>query len=196
LVLGSTQRADIVDAHRASELGTDVVRRRGGGGAVLLLPGDHLWIDAWIPRGDPLWKADVGVAAGWAGRWWAAALASFGAPECIVYEGRAVPGPHGALVCFSGLGPGEVFHHGHKVMGLSQWRSREGALFRTCAYTRWDPRILVELLCVDGLRQEELFEDVVSAAIGIDELHRGGAEITALGNVLLSSFSTWGESRS
>ena len=196
LVLGSTQRPEIVDAQRASELGAEVVRRRGGGGAVLLRPGDHLWIDAWIPRGDPLWEADVGVAADWVGRWWATALASFGACECVVHEGPAVSGEHGAIVCFSGKGPGEVFHHERKVMGVSQWRGKEGALFHTCAYARWDPGPLVELLHVDGVSREELLRSVAGVATGLDELPLAGAESTRLGKVLLSSFPAWGEGRS
>jgi lipoate-protein ligase A len=196
LVLGSTQRVEIVDAQRASERGAEVVRRRGGGGAVLLRPGDHLWIDAWIPRGDPLWEADVGGAAAWVGRWWISALAAFGDCECVVHEGPAVPGEHGALVCFSGKGPGEVFHRERKVMGVSQWRGKEGALFHTCAYTRWDPLPLVELLHLDGVSQEELLRSVAGAATGLDELPLVGGEITRLGEVLLSSFPAWGEGRS
>ena len=74
VVLGSTQRAEVVDATRAAERGVAVVRRRGGGGAVLLRPGDHLWIEAWIPRDDPLWQADVAVAGEWVGEWWGSAL--------------------------------------------------------------------------------------------------------------------------
>jgi len=163
---------------------------------VLLRPGDHLWIEAWIPRRDPLWGADVGVAAAWVGHWWSAALASLGGPECAVHEGRAVPGELGALVCFSGRGPGEVFQHGRKVMGVSQWRGREGALFHTCAYTRWDPRWLVELLHLDGVSQEQLVAGVATAAIGVDELPLVGAGIAALGEVLLSTFGAWGEGRS
>jgi hypothetical protein len=107
-----------------------------------------------------------------------------------------VPGEHGAAVCFSGKGPGEVFHHERKVMGLSQWRGKEGALFHTCAYTRWDPGPLVELLHVDGTPQEELLRSVVGAATGLDDLPLAGAGITRLGEVLLSSFPAWGESRS
>jgi lipoate---protein ligase len=197
LVLGSTQRPEIVDSLRAAELGAEVVRRRGGGGAVLLRPGDHLWIDAWVPRGDPLWHADVGVAAAWVGRWWVAALASFGACECVVHEGSAVPGEHGSLVCFSGKGPGEVFHHDRKVMGVSQWRGKEGALFHTCAYTRWDPLPLVELLHLDGVSQEELLRSVAGAAAGLDELPLvEAAGIDRLGQVLLSSFPAWREGSS
>jgi lipoate---protein ligase len=194
VVLGSTQRIEIVNAPRASAVGAEVVRRRGGGGAVLLQPHDHLWIDAWIPRDDPLWDADVAVAATWVGEWWTGALSSLGAQGCQVHEGRTAPGEHGALVCFSGKGPGEVFREDRKVMGVSQWRGREGALFHTCAYTHWDPRPLVDLLAVDPALREPLVEDLAEAAIGVDDI---GLErrpmITLLRDVLLSTFGTWGE---
>ncbi len=196
VVLGSTQRAETVETERAAQLGVAVVRRRGGGGAVLLRPGDHLWIEAWIPRGDPLWDADVAAAAGWVGAWWSAALASRCAGACVVHEGRAEPGSHGALVCFSGKGPGEVFFHDRKVMGVSQWRGREGALFHTCAYTRWDPRPLVELLDPAGTSQEELVADLAGTAIGLDDLQSGEADLAVLGQELLSSFRDWGPGRS
>ena len=168
-MLGSTQRSDVVDAVRATERGVAVVRRRGGGGAVLLRPGDHLWIEAWIPRGDPLWEADVAVAAEWVGAWWREALDpdGDGARGLAVHHGRAVPGPHGDLVCFSGRGPGEVFLADRKVMGISQWRSREGSLFHTCAYAHWDPRPLIDLLDVGSPRREALLRDLPQAATGI-----------------------------
>ena len=116
-MLGSAQPAGIVSAPRAKASGTEVVRRRGGGGAVLLRPGDHLWVDAWIPRHDPLWDADVADAAAWVGAWWAAALGAFGVGDLTVHRGRAEPGRHGGLVCFAGRGPGEVLQGDRKVMG-------------------------------------------------------------------------------
>jgi hypothetical protein len=79
---------------------------------------------------------------------------------------------------------------------VSQWRGKEGALFHTCAYTRWDPLPLVELLHLDGVSQEELLRSVAGAATGLDELPLVGGEITRLGEVLLSSFPAWGEGRS
>jgi len=193
VVLGSTQRVEIVDARRAVDLGAEVVRRRGGGGAVLLQPRDHLWVDAWIPRDDPLWDTDVAVAATWVGCWWRAGLESLGVRGCEVHEGRSVPGEHGALVCFSGKGPGEVFVGDRKVMGVSQWRGREGALFHTCAYTHWDPGTLVSLLDMEFEPRETLVGDLAQTALGVEDLDVAPeSAITLLRDALLSSFPTWG----
>lgn len=196
VVLGSTQRIESIRTKRAARMGVEVVRRRGGGGAVFLRPDDHLWIEAWVPRGDPLWLEDVGAAAGWVGAWWSTALTSVGAGEFIVHEGSAQPGTYGAMVCFSGKGPGEVFARDRKVMGVSQWRGREGALFHTCAYSHWDPRPLVELLDVAGSSEEELVADLVDAAIGLNDLRPVGVDLGVLGEALLSSFTGWPSSRS
>jgi lipoate---protein ligase len=196
VVLGSTQSKDIVNAPRASAVNAEVVRRRGGGGAVLLHPDDHLWIEAWIPRDDPLWDADVAAAATWVGDWWKAALSSLGARGSQVHEGRAVPGEHGALVCFSGKGPGELFKEDRKVMGLSQWRGREGALFHTCAYTHWDPRPLVDLLEVDPALKQTLVRDLAEAAIGVEDIGLGSkGTIALLRDALVSTFATWEKTR-
>jgi lipoate-protein ligase A len=195
VVLGSTQRRDVVDRVRASEKGVAVVRRRGGGGAVLLRPGDHLWVEAWIPRHDPLWEADVAVAAEWVGAWWNDALGASGAADRVVHRGRAVPGPHGALVCFSGRGPGEVFRAERKVMGISQWRSREGSLFHTCAYTHWDPDPLIDLLDVDQATREALRRDLPRVATGILDAETGSLpgspSLPLLRRTLLTTFATW-----
>lgn len=136
VVLGSTQPPGVVSDAAAAAAGVVVERRRGGGGAVLLQPGDHLWLDAWIPRADPLWLMDVAVAAEWVGCWWTAALGEVGVvvDELHIHRGRSEPGPLGDLVCFAGHGPGEVFAGGRKLVGLSQWRAREGALFSSCVY--------------------------------------------------------------
>jgi lipoate---protein ligase len=196
VVLGSTQRIEIVNGASASAIGAEVVRRRGGGGAVLLQPHDHLWIDAWIPRTDPLWEADVAAAATWVGEWWRSALFSLGARDCRVHTGRAVAGENGALVCFSGRGPGEVFWRDRKVMGVSQWRGREGALFHTCAYAHWDPRPLVDLLKLDDALKAPLVEELAGSAVGLDDMRLASkGAIPSLREVLLSTFATWGEDR-
>ena len=50
------------------------------------------------------------------------------------------------LVCFDGLGPGEVTSRGAKVVGVSQRRTRLAARFQTSLYLRYDPDRLVALL--------------------------------------------------
>jgi lipoate-protein ligase A len=191
-VLGSTQSAAVLDATRVAALGADLVRRRSGGGVVLLQPGDHLWVDAWIPRGDPLWHDDVSEAARWVGEWWTSALAPFGLSGGRVHQGRAVPGRHGHLVCFAGRGPGEVFHDDRKVVGVSQWRSREGALFHSCAYATWDAAPLVGLLDLDGAQREVLTHDLAGAVVGLSELIGGAGTVDQVRAALLSSFHTSG----
>ena len=60
LVLGSAQPEDGVDRAACAAAGVDVVRRRSGGGAVLVVPGEVLWVDLVLPVGDALWQDDVG----------------------------------------------------------------------------------------------------------------------------------------
>jgi lipoate-protein ligase A len=175
LVLGSTQPIELVDAPVLRTRGVELARRRGGGGAVYLGPDEQLWLDVWIPRLDPLWVADVSVAAEWVGAWWTAALASAGIGQkgVEVHTGRSVPGAFGDLVCFAGRGPGEVFQDGRKVVGLSQWRAREGALFSSCAYVRWNPEPLLALLDVGQAARLELAGGLASAAAGLADVDPG-----------------------
>ena len=192
LVLGSTQPAELVDPSALRRRGVELARRRGGGGAVLLEPARQLWMDAWIPRDDPLWVANVSAAAEWVGDWWVAALAGQGQSGFDVHAGRSVPGQFGDLVCFAGRGPGEVFHRGRKVVGLSQWRAREGALFSSCAYAHWDAAPLLELFSVDASGQEGLGLGVTRLAVGLAELDPAVGELRTVLDDLLESFSSLG----
>ncbi len=192
LVLGSTQPPELVDAVAMRQRKVELARRRGGGGAVYLEPGDPLWIDAWIPRDDPLWLVDVAVAGEWVGTWWADALAQLGAREFTVHTGRSVPGDLGELVCFAGRGPGEVFTGSRKVVGLSQWRSREGALFSSCAYLAWDPALMLSLLNIDEHSQAELAPLLAQVAVGLGGLEPPVGDLSRLRDLLLGSFPSLG----
>jgi lipoate-protein ligase A len=138
LVLGSTQPA-------VEERGVPVVRRRSGGGAVLVGPGEVLWVDVLLPSGDPLWEDDVGRSFHWLGRAWVDALAALEVPAAW-HDGPLICTPWCRQVCFAGIGPGEVTVDGRKVVGLAQRRTRAGALFQCAALLRWDPDEMSRLL--------------------------------------------------
>jgi lipoate-protein ligase A len=123
LVLGSSQSLDVLVDGVTDTLA--VRRRRGGGGAVLLQP-DDLWIDWWIPAIDQRWSGDVRQSSIEVGRWWRDTLAPLVDREVLVHEGPLEGEMTYRIACFAGRGPGEVFVDGRKVVGLTQWRVREG----------------------------------------------------------------------
>lgn len=171
VVLGSTQSPEVVDARRAAAAGVAVVRRRSGGGAVLVRPGELVWVDVFVPAGDPLWAADVGRATHWLGRTWVDALAAVGYPATW-HDGPLLSTAWSALVCFAGVAPGEVVVTGvdggaAKVVGVSQRRTRAGALFQCAALLRWAPHDLLDLLVLDDDRRRQAAEDVARAATGL-----------------------------
>ena len=145
VVVGSTQPdppPSLADA-------LPVVRRRSGGGAVLVEPGAVLWVDVVVPRGDPLWDDDVGRAFHWLGDAWVAAIAGRDR-RAVAHRGPLVTTRWSRAVCFAGLGPGEVTVDGRKVVGISQRRTRDGALFQCAALLAWHPRPLAERLGLPG----------------------------------------------
>jgi lipoate-protein ligase A len=143
LVLGSTQPDGVVDRHKATLAGVEVARRRSGGGAVLVRPLELLWVDVLLPSDDPLWDDDVGRSFGWLGQAWAAAVGG----RAVAHDGPIRHTEWSRLVCFAGLGPGEVTFDGAKCVGISQRRTRAGARFQCAAVLRpWDPAPLLDLL--------------------------------------------------
>jgi len=146
LVLGSHQTLSGFDRDAVERSGLDVVRRSSGGGAVLVGPGTVAWADFVLPAGDPLWDADVGRAGWWLGGLWAEAVAACGLGQPDVWKGPMVNRPLSRLVCFAGLGPGEVTLGGAKVVGISQRRTRAGVLFQTAAMLEWEPAAYLSLL--------------------------------------------------
>lgn len=162
-----------------------------------LEPGSFLWVDAWIPRDDVLWAHDVSVAAEWVGRWWIEALAGVGPGVAAegalsVHAGRSAPGSLGDLVCFAGRGPGEVFFDDRKIVGLSQWRSREGALFSSCAYIEWDSAPLLELLSFDDPTRSELAGELRDVAVGVGAVSPSVNELAGVREHLVGAFPAIG----
>jgi lipoate---protein ligase len=157
LVLGSTQPATDADDGALVAAGVELVRRRSGGGAVLLTPGDSLWVDVVLPRHDPLWEEDVGRAAHWLGRAWAGAFEDLGV-DAELHTGALHRTRWSRWVCFAGLGPGELRVGGRKLLGLAQRRSREGARFQCVVHRAWEPGPLVALLSLGGARADAAAE--------------------------------------
>ena len=169
LVLGSTQQADGVDRHAAAQAGVDVVRRRSGGGAVLVVPGDLVWIDVIVPRGDVLWDDDVARASFWLGEMWTEVVASFGV-DAVMHRGALLGGDLARQVCFAGVGPGEVLVGGAKVVGISQRRTRNHARFQCACLLRWRTDLLRRLLHpgLDGCVGATAAQRLTAAGRGIE----------------------------
>ena len=165
LVLGSSQGIDILapDVRETWPLR----RRRGGGGVVLLQP-DDLWIDWWIPADDPRWTPDTRLAAIAAGRWWCDALTDAGVEGMEVHEGGVEGDPAWRAVCFAGLGPGEVTLGGRKVVGVTQWRVREGTFLSTVLHARASD-VLVSVLADAPQGLAEAVGHVVVSDLDLDD---------------------------
>lgn len=177
LVLGSSQKDDVV----APGAEIAVVRRRSGGGAVLVQPGGTLWVDVTVPAGDPLWDWDVRKSFFWLGEAWVEALARIGVAG-NVHTGGLESTPWSKLVCFAGLGPGEVTVDGRKVVGLSQRRTRSGSLLQCLALLEWDPAAMMRLLVLPPERTD----DAAGRAAGIGA-RRGPELLDSLLGVLQES---------
>lgn len=172
VVLGSTQPDSVVDRRRVVAAGMSVARRRSGGGAVLVTEEGPLWVDVWVPAGDPLWHPDVGRAFDWLGAAWVSALRRCGTAGLSVRGRSGVVGTRwSTLVCFGGVGRGEVTaDDGCKVVGLAQRRNRDGSWFHGACVLRWDPVPLVRVLALPGPEREEASSELASAAVGVADL--------------------------
>lgn len=169
LVLGSAQGDDVVDRAACDVAGVDVVRRRSGGGAVLIEPGSLLWVDVLLPAGDPLWDHDIGRAFLWLGEVWVEALAELGVAT-TAHRGPPIRTGWSDLVCFAGLGPGELTDPlGRKVLGISQRRTRGGARFQCALLGSWEPATLLALLALGSEERSAAAAALADAAAGIGD---------------------------
>ena len=111
-----------------------------------LAPGDSVWIDLVVSRGDPLWHDDVAKSMWWVGEAWCAALTALDVSGLSIHRGALVTSPWSRLICFDGLGPGEVCRDDAKLVGISQRRTRDLARFQCVLYRAYDPSLMVAVL--------------------------------------------------
>ena len=164
IVLGAAQRNEAIDHEAAEANGIAVVRRRSGGGAVWLDASSVSWIDVLIGVGDPLWKADVGEAFWWLGDLWVNSLRAYDRSlDVAAYRGPLRTNEWSKLICYAGLGPGEVTLGGVKVVGVSQKRTREAALFQCGLLHGWDPSMLLHYCVLTDEDRTRAYEDLEDA---------------------------------
>lgn len=182
VVLGSAQRDVDVDTART---GVAAARRHGGGGAVWVAP-DVAWFELFVPAGDPLWEVDVGRAFVFAGEA-VAEILDLGDAE--VHTAALRLGRWGGLVCFAGLGPGEVTVGGRKLVGWTQRRTRAGSRFSGLIYPRWDPEPLLDALVLHADVRRRAAAGTGGVGIGSLEVGLGGADevLDAIGAALAGS---------
>lgn len=174
LVLGSTQTEPVLldtEALRAGRL--SVTRRTSGGGAVLIDSSAQVWIDVWLPRADVLFEDDVINSSAWLGAAWKSALGNLGLDGLEVARGGLRRSRWSDLVCFAGVGPGELLWRGRKLVGLSQRRTREGARFLTvCPIGPIGPE-LTELFSLKPEERSDLLSSLQSSATCLEEAFSG-----------------------
>jgi lipoate-protein ligase A len=165
IVLGGNQDASVL---RDDVLAEWPVRRRRGGGGVVLLQPDDLWIDWWIPASDDRWQGDVRVAAVQTGDWWRDALEAGGVTNLTTHHDGVEGDPSWRVVCFAGRGPGEVFQGERKVVGLTQWRVREGTFLSTVVHAQPSTGV-VDLLAAPPAGLREALDHVTVGELGLSD---------------------------
>ncbi len=159
LVLGSTQDLSVVNSTECRKRGIEIVKRHSGGGAVLLSSETTVWIDVVLPATHELSVSDIGQAPLWLGKLFQQVLIDLGVADLTLHETAMEKTDWSTLICFAGRGPGEVFtSNGHKVVGISQRRTREWVRFQIVVSLAWRPEIFLALLNAPKPNLEDILQ--------------------------------------
>lgn len=189
LVLGFSQRPDILNAEALAQHPLPIYHRRAGGTAVLA--GPHLLsLDVMLPAGHPLILPDLVESYRWLGETWVATLRELGIEARAISPTeahaqrdllkQAATREREAILrraCYGSLSPYEVVATGAnlKVVGLDMIRRRAGTLLQAGALLHWDTERLAALLGHTEEEQAILQEGLHERATGLDAL--AGREI-------------------
>lgn len=182
LVLGSSQSPDTIDSGHLHTAGLEMVKRRSGGGAVLVSSEDLVWFDIVIDNNHRHWSSDVSQSFEWLGNACKRGLQSLGT-ETIMRTGRLQTNDWSRLICFAGLGPGELTHNDRKIVGMSQRRTRDRARFQVAILRRWSGVEHAQLLADTelervGKSRDQAAVELESVAAGVD--HSPGELLDAI----------------
>ncbi len=182
LVLGFSQKLDVLNAQELARHPLPIYRRRAGGTAVLV--GPHLLsLDVLLPGDHTLVLPDIVESYRWFGEAWVAALLQLGIQTRIVLpaEARAQQAlrkqpetrPYEMLMnraCYGTLSPYEVVVEQRKVVGLDMIRRRTGSLLQAGVLLHWDTTTLATLLGQTEEEQTLLHQGLSERAVGLDTL--------------------------
>lgn len=182
LVLGFSQKHEVLNPLALHALTIPIYHRRAGGTAVLVGP-RLLSLDVFLPAGHPRILADVVESYRWFGEAWVKALHVLGVqtrvvpiaeahaqrallrqPETQIYE-RLM-----RRACYGTLSPYEVVSGQRKVVGLDMIRRRTGTLLQAGVLLQWDTELLAYLLGHSEEEQRLLREGLLQRAVGLDTL--------------------------
>jgi lipoate-protein ligase A len=190
IVLGSAQPVGDLDDERVAESGLEVCRRRSGGGAVVVQPGGQVWLDVFVPAADPLWNSDVSKSVWWLGECARRAVASLTGASGEVRSGPMLKSRWSAMICFAGLGPGELQIAGRKVLGISQRRERVGTwLFVALLLGSGAQAALAEVVALGDEDRRDVAGQLHATVSGVDA-DRSSAEQALLAELALVSPAT------
>ena len=189
LVLGFSQKADIVNTEAAAARSIAIYHRRAGGTAVLVGP-HMLSLDVVLPAHHPLVLRDVVESYRWFGEAWVDTLQHLGIASRIVLPDEA----HAQRIllklaasrdyemlmrraCYGSYSSYEVITGQRKVVGFDMIRRRNGSLLQAGVLLHWETETLATLLGHTEEEQANLRKGLYERAVGIDML--AGRVITA-----------------
>jgi lipoate---protein ligase len=182
LVLGFSQKPDVLNQAALADLKIPIYHRRAGGTAVLVGP-TLLSLDVVLPAGHPLVLADIVESYRWFGEAWVAALAQLSIETRIVTPTEAhalrarLKQPETRAyellmnrACYGTLSSYEVVVGQRKIVGLDMIRWRHGSLLQAGVLLQWDSKLLAQLLGHTAAEQERLRSGLLERAVGLDSL--------------------------
>ncbi len=189
LVLGFSQKREVLNAAALAALSIPVYHRRAGGTAVLVGP-QLLSLDVVLPAGHPLILADVVESYRWFGEAWVEALRQLGIATRVVLPSeahsqrlllkQAETQEREALLrraCYGTISSYEVVMGRRKVVGLDMLRRKVGSVLQAGVLLQWETETLAQLLGHTPEEQALLREGLYERAVGLDTL--AGRKVTA-----------------